>query len=96
MHVMNNYAAGGARCRRPARAALPSLVRESVLELRQAQHLLLLRTERGRARKLAARVEREWPEVLCAVASTDLLVLVTPSGKSSQRLRKIIGEWVKK
>lgn len=94
---MNNYAArGGLACRRPARSALPALVRESVLELRQAQHLLLLRTERGRARLLASKVEREWPEVLCAVASTDLLVLVTPSGKSSQRLRKIIGEWVEK
>ncbi|MGH9521812.1 MAG: hypothetical protein ACRD3E_04695 [Terriglobales bacterium] len=85
---------GVTTCRRPARTALPLLVRESVLELRQAQHLLLLRTERGRARRLASKVEKEWPEVLCAVASTDLLVLVTPSGKSSQRLRKIIGEWV--
>lgn len=97
MHEMNNYAASGVpACRRPARTALPGLVRDSVLELRQAQHLLLLRTERGRARSLAAKVEQEWPEVLCAVASSDLLVLVTPSGKTSQRLRKIIGEWVAK
>ena len=92
---MNNYAASGvSTCRRPARTALPLLVRESVLELRRARHLLLLRTGRGQARPLASKVEREWPEVLCAVASTDLLVLVTPSGKSSQRLGNIIGEWV--
>ena len=91
---MNNYASSA--CRRPARTALGALLRDSVVELRRAQHLLLLRTARGRARMLAAKVEREWPEVLCAVAATDLLVLVTPSGKSSQRLGKIIGDWISK
>jgi arginine repressor len=91
---VNNYAK--AACRRPARIALGVLVRDSVVELRQAQHLLLLRTARGRARALAAKVEREWPEVLCAVAATDLLVLVTASGKVSYRLRKIIREWMSK
>ncbi len=91
---MNNYANNG--CRRPARPGLAAAVRDSVLELRQAQHLLLLRTERGQARALAVRVEKEWPEVLCAVAATDLLVLVTASGKTSFRLRKIIREWLSK
>jgi arginine repressor len=75
---------------------LPAVLRDAVLEMRQAQHLLLLRTAKGRARGLAGRLEREWPEVLCAVASTDLLVLVTPSGRTSHRLRRIIGEWVSK
>lgn len=94
---MNNYSRSGRlSCRRPARAGLADAVRDSVLELRQAQHLLLMRTARGRARALAGKLEREWPEVLCAVASTDLLVLVTPSGKTSHRLRKIIGEWVER
>lgn len=91
---MNNYANGG--CRRHARPGLAAVLRDSVKELRQAQHLLLLRTARGQARMLAARVEKEWPEVLCAVAATDLLVLVTASGKTSFRLRKIIGEWMSK
>lgn len=91
---MNNYARSG--CRQPARTGLGPLLRDSVLELRQAQHLLLLRTQRGRARGLAGMVEKEWPEVLCAVAATDLLVLVTQSGKTSYRLRKMIGEWVSK
>lgn len=91
---MNNYASNG--CRRPARTGLGPLLRDSVLELRQAQHLLLLRTQRGQARGLAGRVEKEWPEVLCAVAATDLLVLVTQSGKTSYRLRKMIGEWMSK
>jgi len=89
---VNNYAESN--CRRPARSGLAAVLRDSVKELRQAQHLLLLRTERGRARSLAAKVEKEWPEVLCAVAATDLLVLVTASGKTSFRLRKIIGEWM--
>ena len=91
---MNNYAK--AACRRPARTGLGLLVHDSVVELRQAQHLLLLRTARGQARGLAIKVEKEWPEVLCAVAATDLLVLVTASGKTSYRLRKIIGEWMSK
>jgi arginine repressor len=91
---VNNYASGG--CRRPLRAGLAAVLRDSVVELRQAQHLLLLRTERGRARLLAAKVEKEWPEVLCAVAAADLLVLVTASGKASLRLKKIIGEWMSK
>ena len=91
---MNNYASGG--CRRPLRTGLAAVLRDSVVELRQAQHLLLLRTARGQARRLAAKVENEWPEVLCAVAATDLLVLVTASGKASFRLKKIIGEWMSK
>jgi arginine repressor len=91
---VNNYASSG--CRRPLKPGLAAVLRESVVELRQAQHLLLMRTARGRARALAARVESEWPEVLCAVAATDLLVLVTASGKTSFRLRKIIGEWMSK
>lgn len=91
---MNNYASNG--CRRPVRTGLAAVLRASVVELRQAQHLLLMRTERGQARAVAGRVEREWPEVLCAVAATDLLVLVTASGKASFRLRKIIGEWMSK
>ena len=91
---MNNYAK--TVCRRPARTGLGLLVRDSVVELRQAQHLLLLRTAHGQARVLAAKVEKEWPEVLCAVAATDLLVLITASGKISYRLRKIIGEWMSK
>jgi arginine repressor len=89
---VNNYANGA--CRRPVRPGLAAALRDSVVELRQAQHLLLMRTARGRARALAAKVEREWPEVLCAVAATDLLVLVTASGKTSFRLRKIIREWM--
>ena len=94
MQSMNNYANGG--CRRHVRPGLAAVLRDSVKELRQAQHLLLLRTARGQARMLATRVEKEWPEVLCAVAATDLLVLVTASGKTSFRLRKIIGEWMSK
>ncbi len=94
MQLMNNYAEVG--CRRPLRPGLAAALREAVVELRQAQHLLLLRTARGQARWLAAKVEKEWPEVLCAVAATDLLVLVTASGKTSFRLRKIIGEWMSK
>jgi len=88
---MHNYAI---RCRTPQKAGLARLVRDSVLELRQAQHLLLLRTGRRQARRLARAVEAEWPEVLCAVASTDLLVLVTASGQVSHRLRKMIGSWL--
>jgi arginine repressor len=91
---VNNYANPG--CRRPLRPGLAAVLRDSVVELRQAQHLLLMRTERGQARALAAKVEKEWPEVLCAVAATDLLVLVTASGKTSLRLKKIIGEWMSK
>lgn len=89
---MHNYASSA--CRRTDRSGLAAVLRDSVKELRQAQHLLLLRTARGQARMLAAKIEKEWPEVLCAVAATDLLVLVTASGKTSFRLRKIIREWM--
>jgi arginine repressor len=84
------------RCRSALRPDLATVLRESLLELRQAHNLLLLRTVRGRARRLAAAVEAEWSEVLCAVAAADLLVLVTPSSRASLRLRKILGEWMSK
>ncbi len=86
----------GLRCRRPLRPELAARLRASLLEWRQAHNLLLLRTARGHARHLAAAVEAEWSDVLCAVAAGDLLVLVTPSPRASVRLRKIIGEWMSK
>lgn len=78
------------------RPELASRLREALLEVRQAHNLLLMRTAGGRARRLAAAVEAEWSDVLCAVAARDLLVLVTPSPRASVRLRKIIGEWMSK
>ena len=90
---MNNYSN---RCRSSERVGLAVQVRDAVVELRQAQHLLLLRTGRGQARRLARAVEAEWPDVLCAIAASDLLVLVTASGQVSYRLRQILGSWMSK
>ncbi len=39
-------------------------------------------------------VQLDWPEVLCAVAGTDLVLLLTPSSRARSSLRRLEYELV--
>src|SRR6266478_3674158 len=75
---------------------LPSahrLVREFVLEVREAQNLVVIKTTVGSAQTVAASFDGEgWPEVMGTIAGDDTILMVTQDNKSAHRLASRITE----
>ena len=75
-----------------AEAAQPRferVVREYLLDVREAQNLLVLRTPPGAAQPLAAALDRERvPEVVGTIAGDDTVLVITPSRRACVNLRK--------
>lgn len=75
-----------------AEAAQPRLeraVREYLLDVREAQNLLVLRTPAGAAQPLAVALDRErLPEVVGTIGGDDTVLVITPSRKACVNLRK--------
>ena len=71
---------------------LPSadrLVREFVLDVREAQNLLVVKTAVGSAQPVAASLDGEaWNEVLGTIAGDDTILMVTEDSRSAHRLGK--------
>lgn len=71
-------------------AALPSasrLVREFVLDVRQAQNLVVVKTAVGSAQPVAAALDGEnWPEVVGTIAGDDAILIVAANSKNAGRL----------
>jgi transcriptional regulator of arginine metabolism len=71
-------------------AALPSasrLVREFVLDVRQAQNLVVVKTAVGSAQPVAAALDGEnWPEVVGTLAGDDAILIVAENNKAAARL----------
>ena len=69
---------------------LPSadrLVREFVLDVREAQNLLVVKTAVGSAQPVAASLDGEaWNEVLGTIAGDDTILMVTEDSRSAHRL----------
>lgn len=69
---------------------LPSadrLVREFVLDVREAQNLLVVKTAVGSAQPVAASLDGEaWNEVLGTIAGDDTILMVTEDNRSAHRL----------
>ena len=75
---------------------LPSadrLVREFVLDVREAQNLLVVKTAVGSAQPVAASLDGEaWNEVLGTIAGDDTILMVTEDSRSAHRLGMRIKE----
>jgi transcriptional regulator of arginine metabolism len=72
-----------------AQPALERVLREYLLDLRDAQNLLVLRTPAGAAQPLAVALDREQlAEVVGTIAGDDTVLVITPSRKSCVALRK--------
>jgi transcriptional regulator of arginine metabolism len=73
-----------------ARQVLPSvsrLAREFVLDVRQAQNLIVVKTAVGSAQPVAAALDGEqWPEVVGTIAGDDAILIVTPDGSAARKL----------
>jgi transcriptional regulator of arginine metabolism len=65
-----------------------ALAREVLLDVRQAQNLLVLRTPPANANVLAAAVDQaDWPEVTGTLAGDDTVLVVAPDIKTADTLR---------
>jgi transcriptional regulator of arginine metabolism len=72
---------------------LQRLVREFVLDVRQAQNLLVVRTTQGSAQPVAVAMDSEgWPDAVGTVAGDDTILIVAPDKKSATRLADRIRE----
>jgi transcriptional regulator of arginine metabolism len=77
----------------PASAAAPAgpdfatIARESLLDVRVAQNLLVLRTPPAMANPLASALDHaEWPEVAGTIAGDDTVLVVAPDAGTAERL----------
>src|SRR5579859_6986236 len=77
-----------------AESVLPSvmhLVREFVVEIRQAQNLLVVKTTVGAAQPVAAALDAShWPEVVGTLAGDDTVLVIAADKKKAQALARHI------
>ena len=70
------------------RADVASAVRDTVLDIKVAQNLLVLRTPPAHANAVASALDQaEWPEVTGTIAGDDTVLVVTPDAKTAESLR---------
>jgi transcriptional regulator of arginine metabolism len=79
-----------------AESVLPSvmhLARQFVIEIRQAQNLLVVKTTVGSAQPVAAALDASrWPEVVGTIAGDDTVLVVSSDSKKAAALARRIGE----
>ena len=72
----------------PAGPDFTAVARESVLDVRIAQNLLVLRTPPAMANPLASALDHaDWPEVTGTIAGDDTVLVVAPDASTAERLR---------
>jgi len=73
-----------------AESVLPSvmhLARQFVIEIRQAQNLLVVKTTVGSAQPVAAALDAShWPEVVGTIAGDDTVLVIATDNKKAQAL----------
>lgn len=70
------------------RADVTAAVRDTVLDVKAAQNLVVLRTPPAHANLVASALDHaEWPEVTGTIAGDDTVLVVTPDAKTAQTLR---------
>jgi transcriptional regulator of arginine metabolism len=79
-----------------AESVLPSvmhLARQFVIEIRQAQNLLVVKTTVGSAQPVAAALDAShWPEVVGTIAGDDTVLVIATDNKKAQSLARRIRE----
>ena len=65
------------------------LIREFVLEVREAQNLLVLKTTVGSASPVAVAIDStDWEKVVGTVGGDDTILIITPDAKQAAVLAK--------
>ncbi len=87
---------GYRRAGESAEGVLPSVInlaRQFVVEVRQAQNLLVVKTTVGSAQPVAAALDvSHWPEVVGTLAGDDTVLVITTNKKKAQALARRIRE----
>jgi transcriptional regulator of arginine metabolism len=82
----------------PSAPPLPSLhhlLKEFVTEVREAQNLLVLKTNVGSAQPVALALDAEqWPEIVGTVAGDDTILIIAPHRKAARGVAARIQEIV--
>ena len=79
-----------------ARPDVAALAREILLDVKQAQNLLVLRTPPANANALAAAIDQaEWPDVTGTIAGDDTVLIVAPDVKTAEGLRAKFAHFLK-
>lgn len=87
------YAAPGAAEASPSMPSVGHLLREFVIEVREAQNLLVIKTSAGSAQPVAAAIDSEgWPEVVGTLGGDDTILVVAPSTKDARDLKERLRE----
>ena len=77
----------------PPAPPLSHLLREFVIDIREAQNLVVVKTNPGSAQPVAAALDAaSWPELVGTIAGDDTILLISSSAKSCQQLVKRIRE----
>lgn len=67
---------------------LASLIRDFVLDIRQAQNLLVLRTPPGHANAVGVALDKaEWSEITGTIAGDDTVLIIAPDASTAEELR---------
>jgi transcriptional regulator of arginine metabolism len=81
------YASPGTVVEASPKPSLPHLLREFVIDMREAQNLLVLKTPPGSAQPVARALDSEsWPELVGTIAGDDTIVVIASDNKSCKRL----------
>jgi len=89
----DGYAAPGAAADAAPTPSLSHLLREFVVDVREAQNLLVLKTPPGSAQPVARALDAEsWPELVGTIAGDDTIVMISSNAKSCRQLGKRIRE----
>lgn len=89
----DGYAAPGTICEAVPTPSLSHLLREFVVDIREAQNLLVLKTPPGSAQPVARAIDTEnWPELVGTIAGDDTILVISSNAKSCRQLGKRIRE----
>ena len=89
----DGYAAPGTMADAVPTPSLSHLLREFVVDVREAQNLLVLKTPPGSAQPVARAIDAEkWPELVGTIAGDDTIVVISSDTKSRRQLGKRIRE----
>jgi transcriptional regulator of arginine metabolism len=80
----------------PASTPLARALREFLLDLRPAQHLLVLKTPPGGAQPIAFALDAEkWKEIAGTIAGDDTILIVTPNVRTRALVQKRMEDLLK-
>ena len=73
----------------PSGPSLATVLAEYLLDIREAQHLLVLKTSPGHASTLAAALDRgAWPELIGTIAGDDTVLAIAPDLPTARKLKR--------